>query len=389
MLAAARWLTRRWCLARLGSWNYQVRQRACRGLGAVGGPEAVEALRARLSDKDPEVRAEACLALSRVGSRAVVPDLLGVVGDRVQEVREAACIALGRLGEQSVAPTLVALLSWESSYVRRCAIAALGELRHRPALPALTALLDRYEPRVNAEVCLALGQIGGEGVIEPLTRSLEAHDALLRRAACEGLGSLGSAGAIGPLRRALSDASPSVRRAAADALTRTTNALAPRLAAMLCGLHFTRFERRVVTGGFGRVIAPYVACRECDTAARPVMGVTRVVAVLDDRMLQTVEYDGLAARVNWLRAARLFDFDEVVIRRADEYEIERFCIQVGNDMDAFRRPRYARMPVYVHHEAGLSQGRTNMLRSLFGEVRVQTAAPPPTGDQARSGDNDG
>ncbi len=388
MLPAARWLLRRWHLARLGSWNYQVRQRACRGLGAVGGSDVVEALRARHSDKNPDVRAEPCLALSRLGSRAVIPDLLLVVGDRIQEVREAACVALGRLGEQSVAPTLVGLLSWESSYVRRCAIAALGELRYRPAVEALIGLLDRREPRVHAEVCLALGRIGGESVLEPLTRCLEGRDALVRRAACEGLGRLGVAGAVGPLRRALDDSSPAVRRAAASALARTTSALAPRLPAMLCGMHFARFEKRAVVGRLRRPLTTYVACRECDTAARAVMGVTRVVAALDELMAQTVEYEGLCARVNWRKLAQLFDFDAVVLRRADEYDIERFCIQVANDTDEVRKPRYARMQVYVHEDAGLSVGRLNMLRSLFGQVAIVTRAPSPDSAHPTSGEDD-
>jgi hypothetical protein len=59
--------------------------------------------------------------------------------------------------------------------------------------------------------------------------------------------------------------------------------------------------------------------------------VKEVVTVLDAEMHQEFMYANDVARVNWLRREKLFDFERVAIVQASEYEVERLCIQVGND----------------------------------------------------------
>jgi hypothetical protein len=76
------------------------------------------------------------------------------------------------------------------------------------------------------------------------------------------------------------------------------------------------------------------------------------------------------ARVNWLKRRALFDFDRVEIVAASDYEVERFTIAVGNDVDEYRRPRYKKMPCRVALECVLAEHTLRILRSMFGEVLV-------------------
>jgi len=48
--------------------------------------------------------------------------------------------------------------------------------------------------------------------------------------------------------------------------------------------------------------------------------------------------------------------------------VERFAVQVGNDTDPFRRPRYRQMRCVVKPECNLSENTLRILDSVFGQV---------------------
>jgi arabinogalactan endo-1,4-beta-galactosidase len=73
-------------------------------------------------------------------------------------------------------------------------------------------------------------------------------------------------------------------------------------------------------------------------------------------------------RVNWSKRRAVFDFDQVEIVAAKDEEVERFCVQVGNDMDEWRQPRYKKMTCAVTQECSLSEHTLRILRRTFGEV---------------------
>ena len=68
-----------------------------------------------------------------------------------------------------------------------------------------------------------------------------------------------------------------------------------------------------------------------------------VVAVLDINMKEEQVKDGDVLRVNWLTRGELFDFDRIEIINVNDKDVERFAIQVNNDLDGFRTPRYSKM----------------------------------------------
>jgi hypothetical protein len=64
----------------------------------------------------------------------------------------------------------------------------------------------------------------------------------------------------------------------------------------------------------------------------------------------------------------LFDFDQVEIIQASDEEVERFAVQVGNDTDLVREPRYREMICKIGPECRLSENTIRILEKMFGEI---------------------
>jgi hypothetical protein len=109
-------------------------------------------------------------------------------------------------------------------------------------------------------------------------------------------------------------------------------------------------------------------CRICGRSDKAKTDIREVVAVLDTEMSEELACADGVARVGYLKRDAPFDFDRVEIARAGDYEVERFCVQVGNDADSFRRGRYSKMRCVVASECRLSENTLRILRSMFGEV---------------------
>ena len=63
-------------------------------------------------------------------------------------------------------------------------------------------------------------------------------------------------------------------------------------------------------------------------------------------------------------------FDEVEIVQATDEDVERFAVQVGNDTDPKRKPRYQEMRCVVSPECRLSENSMRILERMFGAVEV-------------------
>ena len=102
-------------------------------------------------------------------------------------------------------------------------------------------------------------------------------------------------------------------------------------------------------------------------------GVKKIIAVLDAGMEEEFTLTDGTARVNWLKRDELFDFERVEIIQASDYDVERFCVQVGNDMDRFRRGGYQKMACIVDPRCSLSENTIKNLMRMFGTVSVENA----------------
>ena len=72
-----------------------------------------------------------------------------------------------------------------------------------------------------------------------------------------------------------------------------------------------------------------------------------------------------AVKGDWQKHGQIFDFDSVEITDATDEQIERFLIQVGNDMDNSRRRRYRKMPCVVTDKLMLSDNTLRNLQNIF------------------------
>ncbi|MBM3239024.1 hypothetical protein FJZ31_22250 [Candidatus Poribacteria bacterium] len=147
----------------------------------------------------------------------------------------------------------------------------------------------------------------------------------------------------------------------------TTSRLKRQAPRLLCPQHLVRYHANKVRVSW-RVSFTYYGCRVCGQSREFLDWPGKVVAVLDGVMSdERVQEDGVL-RVNWLVRRALFDFDQVEVRQATDEQVERFAVQVGNDTDEFRRPRYNKMRCVVASVCHLSENTIRILRSRFGEV---------------------
>jgi len=284
-----------------------------RSLAAHGDGRAREALLQLLGDVPPLVRAEACRAVEALSEHRAVGPLLDLLTDPEEHVRAAAQSALLALCAKAPEP-LLERVGWE------CA--------------------ER-----QVEICRLLGRI----------RDPRAADALV------------------PL---VDTPDPGVRDAAWRALEAIFLAVEAQPAAPVCKTCFARFvRRRKICAGTWAV--DWYVCPICERSRDALVGAEYIAACLDRNMRDEFALADGVLRVNWLRRETLGEFDWAEIVRASDYEVERFCLQLGNDPDPARRRRYKNMRCFLAERCRLSEQTIRILRRTF--VRVENPRPPGLG----------
>lgn len=165
-----------------------------------------------------------------------------------------------------------------------------------------------------------------------------------------------------------SNLEPLVNQLLYDIANKTSRRLGHRVNNLICPGCLTFCGKHKVKLNLWKSIT-YYGCRTCHQSREFFEG--WVVARLDNTMTQEqVQQDGIL-RINWLSRRTLFDFDEVEIVQATDEEVERFAVQVGNDTDFLRKPRYQQMRCVVSAHCGLSENSHRILRRMFGSVEVR------------------
>jgi HEAT repeat protein len=194
------------------------------------------------------VRVDGAEKLGRMLARPAVPDLIRLMDDPVPEVRLRAAKALGAIGGLQAVETLIAALKatdrWATLRIadilaglgpsaveplleafarlppaaRVPAIDILGRLRSHLSLPLLRGLLADADPNARARAAHSLGLIGHPAVTQALIEALTDPEWPVRAMAAKSLGRIAGEEAIEPLRRALSDSEWWVRANAAESL---------------------------------------------------------------------------------------------------------------------------------------------------------------------------
>jgi hypothetical protein len=115
----------------------------------------------------------------------------------------------------------------------------------------------------------------------------------------------------------------------------------------------------------------YYGCRLCSQNREFLEADRGIIAVLDRNMSQGQTHQDHRLRLNWLARRELFDFTEVEIGQVTDNDVERFVLQVNNDIDAWRRPRYKEMRCLVSSQCRLSENMLRMLGRTFGRVEIE------------------
>ena len=147
----------------------------------------------------------------------------------------------------------------------------------------------------------------------------------------------------------------------------TTAGLASEADVLICLDCVTRFTIHEVKLSWLEKIS-YVGCRTCGQSRRYHLG--QVFAVLNDQLDEETYVQQEILHVNWSRRRSLFDFDAVAIASATDEAVERFAVQVGNDTDPIRRPRYAHMRCLISDQSGISNNSLRILQNTFDNVEI-------------------
>lgn len=157
---------------------------------AAWGPEAVEALRGRLSSPEADVRWWAVRGLAEVRAEGVPELLVKSLTDVDKSVRWCAGLALRKNPSEKAISALSKLLEDEDALTRRLAGDALAA-SGAPAVPLLVEILQTGKLAARIEAVRALAKIGDERAIPALFTALDDSSALIEYWASEGLEKMG------------------------------------------------------------------------------------------------------------------------------------------------------------------------------------------------------
>jgi HEAT repeat protein len=170
-----------------------------------------------MQDPVPEVRIRAAKALGNIGGLEAVESLLGALRDTNRWSTLRIADILSGLGQAAVAPLLQEFPRLPP-LARVPAIDILGRLRSPEAVPLLVSLLADADENARARAAHSLGVVGDPRAAPDLMRALEDPAWPVRAMAAKGLGMLAGTEGIGALEAALADREWWVRSNAADAL---------------------------------------------------------------------------------------------------------------------------------------------------------------------------
>lgn len=376
-------------VASVADINPRIRMVACRALARIKEESSYEHIRQCLTDKQISVRVAACEALQELGDHRAIDDLLILLTDKERRVANAAFTALDNLGG--------GVLFRLSSAAARGDAAAIEEI----AFISPDAITEIREPRLRHLLLTSLGNVKKISLASLVIPALDDTDAHCRSAACDTLGKFRDPAAVPRLVSHLQDNEPSVILTAMRALEligdfRAIDSIITAVSAAKGEFHdklsqsLQRLSQRVVghyhsmycmrclhrfslTQHTANEVIQYPVCRKCGKTEHGLSGISTVIAMMDRKMKRTIMVDGEAVRVNYFTNTQHFDFDAIEIVSADNYDIERFCVRIGNDGDPFRLARYPSLTCYVYSDAKLTEGMFAMLRNIFPLVTERFA----------------
>lgn len=145
----------------------------------------------------------------------------------------------------------------------------------------------------------------------------------------------------------------------------TTTQLGYRASNLLCPSCLMRFGPHKISVVWWKNLI-YYGCRACGQSRSFFEG--KVILTLNNKeSSEHPQQDGVL-EINWLTERKIFDFDEVAIIDASDEDVERFTVQIGNDIE--RRQFYQQMGCKISSDCKLSENTLRILRRVFGHLEI-------------------
>lgn len=359
----------------LNSEVSDTREYAAMALGYMGDAKTVEPLIVALKDNYSSVRAQAAEALGKIRDPRAVKPLIDALKDDEKEVWKAAAQALIKIGKPAINSLRDALKDWHTEVeVRERVITILGEIGGTRTMELLIAALKDWheDADVRWKAAVTLCKIGDTRAVEPLIHALKDAYKYVRWNAVEALGEMGDARAIKPLFHTLKNDHPDIQKEAKNALEKIRGKIPILDFSFICSHCFYRCKKHKVKVYLLKTIT-YYACRNCHSNSYLLTGIEKVVLLLDRHFKKKTRQDGQTFIVNWFKKKEPFDFDEIHIINANDFDVEELVMKLKNDMDKKRRKRLPSIPVYLSPGLKLSQAKMNLLNDNFEIVNINPA----------------
>ena len=215
----------------------EIRIIAAESLGSVGAKEAVEGLKALLSDGSDLVRIKAAIALHQLGDTSGLAELRKILqtkpnlSENPKPLERAKAVARGT--------------------IRAEAAKALATVRDTDSAGLLKAMVEDSDGRVADACLIALGKLGNTQAKNSFVSALESTKQEVRTKSAEALGDIGDETCIPALRKRLKDWNRDAKLAAAVALSKLKDRESiPAIRELLLDKDEIAREKAVVALGF-------------------------------------------------------------------------------------------------------------------------------------------
>jgi HEAT repeat protein len=219
-------------IRQLGHRSNWRRGRAAEILGILRDPDSAPALAETLADPEFDVRMRAAKALGAVGGERARRALVGALADENRWSVIRISDLLAEMGPV-VVNELVEAFPAMGRASRIATIDLLAHVGNSGATPFLVARLDDLDRDIRARAAAALGRIGDDRAVSGLLAALQDAEWPVRSMAAKALGDRKVIHAVDSLQASLRDPEWWVRSNAADALRRLE---APGIDALIAAL---------------------------------------------------------------------------------------------------------------------------------------------------------
>lgn len=212
----------------------------------------------------------------------------------------------------------------------------------------------------------------GKDAVEILIATSKDNNPEVRGKAVECLGKIGDSRALEPILIATNDSDGFVREIAMEALLSINSKLLIDDVNFLCEKCFLRYKKqKKVLNMLSMEIIGYIACPKCHSDSYFFVGIEKVVLLLDRHFEEAsvLKKKEGTLLVNWFKREELFDYDQIWIKDAEDFDIEELAMKLMNDRDDKRRKRLPDIPVHLSPDLQLSQAKINLLKDNFKIVK--------------------